>query len=98
MTFEPKIDKATKERIVEMWRDGKKVPAITAETGVSKSSIYYILSKLEVTPRRKPGPKPNVDALEVPALLEIIREKDELILRQQEEIGRLKERVRKRPV
>ncbi len=92
MSFEPKVAPEVKKKVVDLYRQGKKVDVIVAETGVPRSSVYYLLQALSIQPKRKPGPKPRG---ETAALLELLREKDETIARQREEIGRLKERLRK---
>lgn len=47
-----------REKIVEMYRAGKKTAEITKATGAARSSIYFVLTEEGVTPTRQRSPKP----------------------------------------
>ena len=51
------IDERAKKQAIKMYRDGRKIDAIVQETGIAKSSLYCLLSEMEIQPVRKPGPK-----------------------------------------
>ena len=46
-----------RERIIEMYRAGKKTADITKETGASRSTIYFVLREEGVVPHRRSGPR-----------------------------------------
>lgn len=60
------LDPKTRERVIKLYREGKKTAAITEATGVPRSTIYYLLDQEGITPRRIGGPrtteKPPLDA------------------------------------
>jgi len=57
------VDEPVKQRIIEMYRQGKKAREITEETGVGRSTIYYILSQQGVRTNRRSGPRPELPEL-----------------------------------
>jgi hypothetical protein len=58
------IPLAVKERVIALYRQGVPTPDITAQTGVSRSSIYYIAKRAGVRPNRQKQ-YPKVDDTEV---------------------------------
>jgi hypothetical protein len=49
------IDSATRAKIVVLYRSGKPVAEITERTGAPRSTIYYVLRQVGVSPNRQ-GP------------------------------------------
>ena len=49
------IDEETRARVVELYLAGTKTADITEETGVGRSSIYFVLDRAGVEPRRQRG-------------------------------------------
>lgn len=97
--FEGKVAPATKKRVIDMYRQGKKVGSIMDETGVARSSIYWILREQGVQVRQKSGPKPTgaVGAAGqdvIDALHEVIESQRQRIIELAEEIGALKAQLK----
>ena len=61
------IDPSMKERAIQLYREGSKTDEITRMTGVSRSTLYYLLQAEGETPDRLPrrrasdGPPPHDD-------------------------------------
>jgi len=94
-----KVATATKKRVIDLYRKGAKVGDITEETGVARSSIYWILRDQGVQVRQKSGPKPTgaiggegQDVID--ALHEVIESQRTRIIELAEEIGALKAQLR----
>lgn len=71
---------ATRARVVELYQSGHKLAAITAETGVPRATIYWILRREGIRTDRVA--RSNDDALSVGELLDTLRGAEQ-------EIGRL---------
>lgn len=64
------LDPKTREQIIKLHRDGKKVRDIEDRTGVARSSIYYVLDQEGIKPGRSKGGGPQV-APSLPKDLEV---------------------------
>lgn len=95
MTFNSRLKPAVSKRVIDLYRKGAKVADITEETGVARSTIYWLLKDQGVQTRKKPGPKPppNLDPT-VEHLLGVIAEQQERLLLQERTIGQLEQRLR----
>jgi hypothetical protein len=49
------MDPATRAKVIDLYRAGKRVRDITDETGVAKSSLYYVLRQAGITPNQRPS-------------------------------------------
>jgi transposase len=99
VTFESRLKPVKRRQVIQLYREGKKVPEIMEATGVARSTIYWLLREEGVQTRKKSGPKPdervifgNTEA--VAALERVVAEQQARILAQEREIGRLKERLK----
>jgi orotate phosphoribosyltransferase-like protein len=92
--FEAQVAPATKKKVVDLYRKGTKVGDIVDETGVARSSVYWILRDQNVQVRQKSGPKPkgavSEDSATVDALHEVIESQRQRIIELAEEVGHLK--------
>jgi orotate phosphoribosyltransferase-like protein len=57
------MDDAIKDQVVDLYKQGTKTDEITAQTGVPRPTIYWILEQRGVKPSRtrKAAPEINVD-------------------------------------
>lgn len=105
MSFEPKLKPATRKRVIDLYRAGAKVPDITEETGVSRSTVYWLLKEQGVQTRKKPGPRTGLGASDslvsppdvgstIEPLLAVIAEQQEKLLEQERRIGQLQEQLK----
>jgi orotate phosphoribosyltransferase-like protein len=97
--FEAQVAPSTKKKVVDLYRKGAKVGDIVDETGVARSSVYWILRDQGVQVRQKSGPKPSgaVDAVHqetLDALHEVIESQRAKIIELAEEVGLLKAQLK----
>jgi hypothetical protein len=97
--FEAQVAPSTKKKVVDLYRKGAKVGDIVDETGVARSSVYWILRDQGVQVRQKSGPKPSgaVDGAHqetLDALHEVIESQRAKIIELAEEVGLLKAQLK----
>lgn len=82
------IPDVTKQKVIRMYEAGERLSAITAETGLSKPSIYWVLHSAGIKPSRRV----RNDQLSAQELLEALKESEREVGRLQAEIERLQDR------
>lgn len=81
------IPVSTRQKVVAMYQAGERLHNITAETSITRPTIYWILRTEGVLPSRKP----RVDTLTAKELLEVLRASEQEVGRLRAELARLQD-------
>lgn len=69
------LDPETEQQVLDLYQAGTKLADITSETGVGRSTIYWLLSKHDIAPTRmakrppRPSPMPDTEGVATSDLL-----------------------------